>query len=271
MRVFLDTNVLVSAFVGRGLCTDLLKIVLGEHELLVSSLVADELERVLRDKLRAPVTVLERTMSILDHAEVVPSPTAVPSGPEFDEDDATILAAAIEAGADIFVTGDRELLAAAKRSPIPAVSPRKFMELLRVPGDSYPSPPDGDGEPRVSEHTPADVGEKAFEFSLTVIALCKSLEACGEEVLARQLLRAGTSIGASLEEVGAAESRRDFDRRMASASRQARQTNYWLRLLNQSGIAPEINFEPYVEKCLELLRLLAATAKSAIGHPSAAP
>ena len=260
MRVFLDTNVLVSAFVSRGLCTDLLNIVLAEHELLVSNLVVEEFERVLRDKLRAPKTVLERALSILDHTEAVPNPTAVPGEPGFDEDDATILAAAIEAEADIFVTGDQELLAAAKGRPMPAVSPRRFMELLRVPGDSYPSPPDGDGEPRVSEHTPGAAREKAFEFALSVITLCKTLEEGRELMLARRLLRAGTSIGASLEEAGAAESRRDLDRRMAIASRQARQTNYWLRLLSQSGIAPEINFEPYLETSLELIRLLTARA-----------
>jgi len=259
VRVFFDTNVLVSAFVSRGLCTDLLEIVLAEHELLVSDLVVEEFERVLREKLGAPKPVLERALSVFDHVKVVSSPTAVPNGIQFEEDDATILGAAIEAGADVFVTGDQELLAAAKQSPIPAVSPRKFMELLRVPGDSYPSSPDGDGEPRVSEHTQGDGGEKAFEFALKVIALCKTLEESGQEVLARQLLRAGTSIGASLEEVGVAESRRDFNRQMARALRQARQANYWLRLLSQSGIAPEINFAPYLESCLELIRLLDTT------------
>jgi putative PIN family toxin of toxin-antitoxin system len=258
VRVFLDTNVLVSAFVGRGLCTDLLKIVLGEHELLVSSLVAEELERVLRDKLRAPQAVLERALKILDHVEQVPSRTAVEGKSGLDGDDATILAAAISAEADIFVTGDRELLAVAKRSPIRAVSPRKFMELLRMPGDSYPSAPDSDGEPRVSEPAPGGVGEKAFEFALSVIALCQKLEEGREEVLARELLRAGTSIGANLEEVGAAEGRRDFHCRVASAFRQARQTYYWLRLLSESEIAPEIDFKPFLEKCLELLSLLAA-------------
>jgi putative PIN family toxin of toxin-antitoxin system len=246
VRVFLDTNVLVSAFVSRGLCTDLLKIVLGEHELVVSNLVVEELKRVLRDKLCAPESIFERALGILDHVEVVPS------GPEFDENDDTILAAAVESEADIFVTGDQELLAVAKRSPIPAVSPRRFMVLLRVPRDS----PDGDGEPRVSEHTPGGVGEKAFAFALTIITLCKTLEEGREEVLARQLLRAGTGIGASLEELGTAENRRDFDCRMAGALRKAHETKYWLRLLSESGIALEIDFEPYVEICLELIRLL---------------
>jgi len=127
-----------------------------------------------------------------------------------------------------------------------------------VPGDSYPSSPDGDGEPRVSEHTPGGVGETAFEFALTVVALCKTLEESGQEVLARQLLRAGASVGANMEEVGAVRSRREFDRGIAMALRQARETNYWLRLLSQSGIAPEINFETYLEECLKLIRLLDA-------------
>ena len=64
----------------------------------------------------------------------------MPGGSDLDEDDATILASAIEAEADVFVTGDQELLAVAKRSPIPAVSPRKFMELLRVPGELLREP-----------------------------------------------------------------------------------------------------------------------------------
>jgi four helix bundle protein len=239
VRVILDTNILVSAFVSRGLCTDLLKIVVGEHVPLVSSLVVEELERVLRDKLHSPKTALESALSILDHVETVPDPAAVPVKPGFDESDATILAAA-------------------KGSAVPVVSPRRFMELFRVRGDSHPDGWNGDGEPRISEYAAGGVGEKAFEFALTVIALCKMLEERQEELLARQLLRSGTSIGATLEGVSAVESRRDFDRRMAIALKQTRETNYWLRLLSQSGVAPEINFEPYLEYCLELLRLLAA-------------
>ena len=252
MRVFLDTNVLVSAFVSRGLCTDLLKIVLGEHEVLVSNLVVKELKRVLRDKLRAPESVFEYALGIIDHVEVVPI------GTEFDENDDTILAAAIAAEADIFVTGDQELLAAAEGRTMRAVSPRRFMELLRVPRDSYPSPSDGDGESGVSEQMPGAVGEKAFEFALSIIALCKTLEQGRENVLARQLLRAGASIGASLEEMGAAESRKDFDHRVASALKNAHETTYWLRLINESGIAPETDFGPYLETCLELIRLLSS-------------
>lgn len=251
MRVFLDTNVLVSAFASRGLCTDLLKVVLGEHDLLVSNLVVEEFEHVLRDKLGVPKKALERALAIFDDVEVVRS------GRKFAENDDAILAAAIESEARVFVTGDQELLTAARGFPIQAVSPRGFMELLRVPRDSYPSPSDENGDSQVSERLPGVVGEKAFEFALSAITLCKTLEQSREDVVARQLLRASTSIGASLEEMGAGESRRDFDRRVAGALRNAHETKYWLRLLSESGIAPETDFEPYLETCLELIRLLA--------------
>ena len=54
MRVFLDTNVLVSAFATRGLCADLLELVLLQHELIVSRSLLRELERALRQKVKLP-------------------------------------------------------------------------------------------------------------------------------------------------------------------------------------------------------------------------
>jgi len=54
VRVFLDTNVLVAAFATRGLCADLLRAVLAEHELLSSATVVEELTRTLDEKIRVP-------------------------------------------------------------------------------------------------------------------------------------------------------------------------------------------------------------------------
>lgn len=65
MRVFLDTNVLVAAFATRGLCEDLLRTVLAEHELVVSELVLDELGRVLLEKLRMPKTRVDSITSFI--------------------------------------------------------------------------------------------------------------------------------------------------------------------------------------------------------------
>jgi len=262
VKVFLDTNVLVSAVISRGLCRDLLKTVLEEHDAVVSQLVLEEFVRVLRDKFGASQPSLEKALIILDDVEVTTNPNVALEAGALDTNDATILAAAIEAQVDVFVTGDQALLAAAEKISLPVVSPRTFMEFLRVPADSYPGPPDENGGPRVSEDTAGTTRQKAFDFALSIIALCEILDENRQYILARQLLRAGTSIGANIEEAGAAESRRDFAHKMGIASKEARETNYWLRLLSQSGIAQKINVKSHLEKSLELIRLLTAIVKT---------
>lgn len=258
MRVFLDTNVLVSAVISRGLCRDIFRMVLEQHDAVVSQLVLDEFVRVLRDKFGAPQPSLDKALILLDDVEVTTNPSVALEVGALEKNDATILAAAIEAEADVFVTGDQALLAAAEDISLPVVSPRTLMELLRVPADPYPGPPDENGGSRVSEDTAGTTRQKAFDFALSVIALCEILDENRQYIIARQLLRAGTSIGANIEEASAAESRKDFVHKMAIASKEARETHYWLRLLDQSGIAQEINFEPYLGECLELIRLLTA-------------
>ncbi len=79
------------------------------------------------------------------------------------------------------------------------------------------------------------IEDKSFEFAVGIINLYKWL--CREKnefVLSKQLLRAGTSIGANIQEAQAAQSRNDFISKMAIASKEARETKYWLRLLIQS-------------------------------------
>ncbi|GMR00595.1 MAG: four helix bundle protein [Zetaproteobacteria bacterium] len=79
------------------------------------------------------------------------------------------------------------------------------------------------------------IDERSFEFALEIVALYKFLTDRKEYVLAKQVLRSGTSIGANVQEAQAAQSRPDFLAKMSIASKEARETNYWLRLLSQSG------------------------------------
>jgi putative PIN family toxin of toxin-antitoxin system len=261
VRVFLDTNVLVSAFLTRGLCRDLLRSALEDHEALVSKLVVDEFVKVLREKIGVSEDELEKVLMTLDGVEVVNDQGGVPETVRLEPNDAVIFAAALAAEADVFITGDQGILAESHRLSIDVVSPRRFMERTSQP-DAYPIRTNHENDPRVSEASADTTRERAFEFALSIVKLCRSLEDQRHGVLARRLLRAGTSIGANIEEAGAAESRRDFAHKMAIASKEARETNYWLRLLDQSGIAQEINFEPYLEKCIELIRLLTAIVKT---------
>ncbi len=105
------------------------------------------------------------------------------------------------------------------------------------------------------------IKEKSFDFALEVIESYKKLKNENEFVLSKQLLRSGTSIGANIEEATAAESRKDFLHKMSIASKEARETMYWIKLLDKSQI---INFEykTYLEKIQEIIRILTAIVKS---------
>jgi len=91
------------------------------------------------------------------------------------------------------------------------------------------------------------IQEMTFDFSLQLISLYKILVEKKEFVLSRQLLRSGTSIGANVEEATAAQSKRDFISKMAIASKEARETRYWLRLLEQSKLV-DIEYSDYLSK-----------------------
>lgn len=83
-----------------------------------------------------------------------------------------------------------------------------------------------------------------------------------EYELASQVLRAGTSIGANVEEALAGISRPDFVAKMGIASKEARETYYWLRLLRDSKIVPSAQIAPLIEESEELLRILIAIVKT---------
>ena len=79
------------------------------------------------------------------------------------------------------------------------------------------------------------IDERTFDFALLIIETYKHLVSKQEYILSKQLLRSGTSIGANVHEAQAAQSKRDFISKMAIASKEARETDYWLRLLDKSG------------------------------------
>jgi putative PIN family toxin of toxin-antitoxin system len=128
--VFLDTNVLVSAFTTRGLCSDVLRTVLTEHDLVVGPAVIDELRQVLK-KFALPKPQIEEIIGFLDSyvAKGKATPRRLPA--VRDPDDVRILAEAVGANAEALVTGDKDLLVVAAKSPIAILSPRGFWELAK--------------------------------------------------------------------------------------------------------------------------------------------
>jgi uncharacterized protein len=130
VRVYLDTNVLVSAVATRGLSADVLQVVLAEHQLLVGEVVLGELRRVLRQKLRLPTSAVEEIDTFLRFHG-----TAIDEAPALDiairdPSDLLILSEAVAGKADLLITGDRDLLDL-KKPPLRILAPRGFWELLR--------------------------------------------------------------------------------------------------------------------------------------------
>jgi len=109
---------------------------------------------------------------------------------------------------------------------------------------------------------PSIIQDKSYAFALRTIPLAKRLKEQKEFEIAGQVLRSGTSIGANVEEALAGISRADFIAKMSIASKEARETRYWLRLMRDSKTVPETIIAPIENDCLELIRILTAIVKT---------
>lgn len=105
------------------------------------------------------------------------------------------------------------------------------------------------------------IQRRSFEFALLMIDLYKRLALEHEYTLSKQLLRSGTSIGANVEEAIAGQSRSDFISKMSIARKEARETKYWLRLLQASQLVA-IDLSHELAQADELLNILTAIIKS---------
>ena len=132
MKVFLDTNVLASAAATRGLCADVLRLVFASHQLFISEQVLKELKSVLRFKFGVSQDLTDDFIWLLQQDTVLTRPAQVPRVELQDKDDLFILAAAIVAGAEVLVTGDKELLHLGHIEELEILSPRQFWEKLKA-------------------------------------------------------------------------------------------------------------------------------------------
>lgn len=131
MRVFLDTNVLVSAFATRGLSADVFEVVSIEHELITGSAVLREFQAVLSGKLKiaAPRCAEALELIAVEAARIVPDAPLAEC--RADPADRRVLGEALAGGAEVFVTGDAALVALARIGPMRIMTPRQFWEVLQ--------------------------------------------------------------------------------------------------------------------------------------------
>ena len=130
MRVFLDTNVIVSATATRGLCADLFREVLLSHELIVSEPLMMEVSRVLSEKFGASAEMIDTVIGLLNQDTIFSRPTDLRDVDIRDRDDLLILAGALVGNAEVLVTGDKELLALGSVQNLEIISPRGFWEKI---------------------------------------------------------------------------------------------------------------------------------------------
>ena len=102
-----------------------------------------------------------------------------------------------------------------------------------------------------------DVRKRAFEFAVRIVRLCRHLERSTQvsRSLTSQLLRAGTSVGANLEEAQAAQSRNDFIHKNSISLKEIREAKYWLRLIivtEALDIPTALGIQELIEESTEL-------------------
>jgi four helix bundle protein len=104
--------------------------------------------------------------------------------------------------------------------------------------------------------------KKTFEFSVEISKLVILLRKKGETVISKQLLRSATSIGANVQEATAAISKKDFILKMSIASKEARESAYWLNILNTSKMV-DLEYSSYISLIDEIIKILTAILKTA--------
>ncbi len=107
------------------------------------------------------------------------------------------------------------------------------------------------------------IADRTFNFAIRIVKLCTHLdEQPGvSRTLANQLLRSGTSIGANTVEARSGQSRKDFLSKLEIALKEARETEYWLKLLVASETLPEARVQSLLEEIDEIIKILVTITK----------
>ena len=109
-----------------------------------------------------------------------------------------------------------------------------------------------------------NIQERTFRFACRILSLYQYLikKDKTNSDLFRQLVRSGTSVGANLEEANAAQSRADFISKCSIALKEARETNYWLRLFQSTGIVTEGKLKDLMRESNEIISILTVIVKN---------
>ncbi len=105
------------------------------------------------------------------------------------------------------------------------------------------------------------IKDLSYSFALDIIKLYTAMKEQKEFTLGKQILRCGTSIGANINEASAAQSKADFIHKMSIASKEARETLYWLKLLKDSNLV-KVELEELLSDCISIVNILTKIVKT---------
>lgn len=106
------------------------------------------------------------------------------------------------------------------------------------------------------------IQKKSYSFAVKMVKLYQHLSSEKREfVLSKQLLRSGTSIGANVEEAIGGQSRKDFYAKLSIAYKEARESNYWIRLLNDTNYLSNEETIPLLRDSEEILKIIGSIKK----------
>ena len=107
------------------------------------------------------------------------------------------------------------------------------------------------------------IQDKSYDFAVKIVKWYKSIgKDSGASVLARQLLRCGTSIGANVEEAIGGQSRKDFFTKLTIAYKEARETKYWIKLLRDTNYISDETANDLLNDIEELLKIIGAIQRT---------
>ena len=109
----------------------------------------------------------------------------------------------------------------------------------------------------MAERSPADIQQRTFEFAKWIVKLVDRLpRTLAATEIGRQMLRSGTSVGANMQEADAAESRSDFIHKVSIALKEARETRYWLALVDATILSNDPEVQSLLQEATELTKIL---------------
>jgi four helix bundle protein len=113
--------------------------------------------------------------------------------------------------------------------------------------------------------TTRNICERTFIFAVRIVKLCQVLETSSRvsRTMANQLLRSGTSVGANVEEAQGGQSKADFIAKLSISRKEARETLYWLRLLDATQVFPTAKLETLIDEANQLVAILTTIIKNA--------